>query len=137
MSYKEFFDGVTLGQITPGPVMKTAAFVGYKVAGVAGAAAAMSGIFLPPFIIVTLLAPYFRRMRTNPWLRGFLKGVKAGAVGVVLAVVPSLAKIAFTDLLTIAICLLSIAAMLKTKVNLSLLVILTGILGVLLRFVRF
>ncbi|MCJ7505046.1 chromate efflux transporter [Candidatus Bathyarchaeota archaeon] len=137
MSYKEFFDGVTLGQITPGPVMKTAAFVGYKVAGVAGAAAAMSGIFLPPFIIVTLLAPYFRRMRTNPWLRGFLKGVKAGAVGVVLAVVPSLAKIAFTDLLTIAICLLSMAAMLKTKVNLSLLVILTGILGVLLRFVRF
>jgi len=54
-----------------------------------------------------------------------------------LAVVPSLAKIAFTDLLTIAICLLSIAAMLKTKVNLSLLVILTGILGVLLRFVGF
>jgi chromate transport protein ChrA len=76
-------------------------------------------------------------MRTNPWLRGFLKGVKAGAVGVVLAVVPSLAKIAFTDLLTIAICLLSVAAMLKTKVNLSLLVILTGILGVLLKFVWF
>ena len=137
MSYKEFFDGLTLGQVTPGPVMKTAAFVGYKVAGIGGAAAAMSGIFLPPFIFVTLLAPYFRKVRTNIWLQGFLKGVKAGAVGVILGVVPSLSGVAFTDLLTIVICLLSMTIMLKTKVNLSVLVILSGLLGALLRFVRF
>jgi chromate transporter len=137
MSYKEFFDGVTLGQITPGPVMKTAAFVGYKVANISGAAAAMAGIFLPPFIIVTLLAPFFRQMRKNPWLQGFLKGVKAGAVGVILAVVPSLAKVAFPDLLTVAICLLGMLAMMRSKVNVSLLVLLAGALGILTQFLRF
>ena len=136
MSYKEFFDGVTLGQITPGPVMKTAAFVGYKVANISGAAAAMAGIFLPPFVIVTLLAPFFRQMRRNPWLQGFLRGVKAGAVGVILAVVPSLAKVAFPDLLTVAICLLGMLAMVKSKVNVSLLVLLAGAFGILMQFLR-
>lgn len=134
MSYKEFFDGVTLGQITPGPVMKTAAFVGYKVAGLSGAAAAMSGIFLPPFVIVTLLAPFLRKMRTNAWLQGFLKGVKAGTVGVILAFVPSLAKVAFPDLPAAAIFVIATLVMLKFRVNTSLLVISCGMLGVALRF---
>jgi len=137
MSYKEFFDGVTLGQITPGPVMKTAAFVGYKVAGICGAAAAMAGIFLPPFIIVTLLAPFFRQMRKNPWLQGFLKGVKAGAVGVILAVVPSLGKVAFPDLLTVAICLLGMLAMVKAKVNVSVLVLVAGAFGIVMKLMHF
>jgi len=133
MNYKEFFDDVTLGQITPGPVMKTAAFIGYKVAGVWGAVVAFSGIFLPPFITVILLAPFFRQIRRNPWLRGFLKGVKVGAVGAILAVVGSLAQTAFPDLLTVAIGAASLIAMLKFKVNVSLLVIAAGALGVLIR----
>jgi chromate transporter len=133
MSYKEFFDGVTLGQITPGPVMKTAAFVGYKVAGVWGATVAMSGMFLPPFLIVLLLAPFFREIKRIPWLQGFLKGVRVGAVGVILAVLGSLVQTAFPDLLTIAIAVVSLVAILKFKVNMSLLVILAGALGVLIR----
>lgn len=135
MSYKEFFDGVTLGQVTPGPVMKTAVFVGYKVAGIWGATVAFSGIFLPPFIIVILLAPYYRQMRRNPWLQGFLKGVKAGAVGAILAVVGSLAQTAFPDLLAAAIAAVSLVAMLRFKVNVSLLVIAAGALGVLMRLI--
>jgi chromate transporter len=131
MSYKEFFDGVTLGQITPGPVMKTAAFVGYKVAGLWGAVAAFSGVFLPPFIIVTALAPYFRKIRSNQWLQGFLKGVKVGAVGAIVAVTISLAQIAFPDLLTILIAAVSLLVLLKLKVNMSLLVIAAGAIGVL------
>ncbi|MBS7626892.1 chromate transporter [Candidatus Bathyarchaeota archaeon] len=131
MSYKEFFDGVTLGQMTPGPVMKTAAFVGYKVAGIWGAIAAFTGIFFPPFVVVTLLAPFFRQIRKNPWLQGFLKGVKAGAVGAILAVVWSMAATAFPDLLTVAIAVTSFVVILKSKVNLSLLVVGAGGLGVL------
>ena len=95
----------------------------------------MSGIFLSPFIIVTLLAPFFRRMRRSSGVQGFLKGVKAGTVGVIIAIVPSLAKIAFSDVLTIAICLTSIVVMVRTKVNLSLLVILAGVLGAMTKFI--
>jgi len=131
MSYKEFFDGVTLGQVTPGPVMKTAAFIGYKVAGIWGAASAFSGIFLPPFVLVTLLAPFFRQMRENPWIQGFLKGVRVGAVGTILAVAGSLATAAFPDWLTLIIAAVSCVVMLKFKVNVSIVVILGGVLGVL------
>jgi len=131
MSYKEFFDGVTLGQVTPGPVMKTAAFVGYKVAGIWGATVAFVGVFLPPFVIVTLLAPFLQKMRRNPWLQGFLKGVRVGAAGIILAVVGSLAPTAFPDILTIAIAGVSVVAMLKFRVNMSMLVAAAGALGVL------
>jgi len=133
MSRKEFFDGVTLGQATPGPVAKTAVFVGYKVAGIWGAAVAMAGMFLPPFVIVILLAPFFRQIRENPWLQGFLKGVKAGAVGAILAVTAALAQTAFPDLLAIAIAAASMVTMLRFKVNISLLVIVAGVLGILLK----
>ena len=133
MSRKEFFDGVTLGQATPGPVAKTAVFVGYKVAGTWGAAVAMAGMFLPPFVIVILLAPFFRQIRENPWLQGFLKGVKAGAVGAILAVTAALAQTAFPDLLAIAIAAASMVTMLRFKVNISLLVIVAGVLGILLK----
>ncbi|OGD53151.1 hypothetical protein A3K80_04425 [Candidatus Bathyarchaeota archaeon RBG_13_38_9] len=133
MSYEEFLDGVTLGQVTPGPVMKTAAFVGYKVGGVWGASVAFLAIFLPPFFIVTLLAPFFNKMRRYAWLQGFLKGVKAGAVGVILAVVGSLVQTAFPDFLAIMIAGVSIVAMFKFKTNMSLLVIAAGALGVLVK----
>jgi len=133
MSYREFFDGVTLGQVSPGPVMKTAGFVGYKVAGVPGATAAFWAIFLPPFFIVTLLAPFYRRMRRDPWLQGFLKGVKVGAAATILGAVVSMAPATFTDLLTVAIAAASFVATLKLKVNLSLLVIGAGALGVMTR----
>ena len=133
MSSKEFVDGITLGQITPGPVMKTAAFIGYKVAGIWGATVAFSGIFLPPFVIVTLLAPFFRQIRRNPWLQGFLKGVRAGAVGTILAVVGQMAPAAFPDLLAVIIAVVSLVAMLKSKANISLLVIAAGVLGFLIK----
>jgi chromate transporter len=133
MSYKEFMDGVTLGQVTPGPVMKTAAFVGYKVAGIWGATVAFSGVFLPPFITVTLLAPFLRQVHGNAWLNGFLKGVRAGAAGAIFAVAGSMAQIAFPDILTVIIAAASLMAMLRFKVNMSLLVIAAGALGVLIK----
>jgi chromate transport protein ChrA len=73
-------------------------------------------------------------MRTNAWLQGFLKGVKAGTVGVILAVVPSLAKVAFPDLPAIAIFAIAALVILRFRVNTSLLVISCGMLGIALRF---
>jgi len=129
MSYKEFFDGVTLGQISPGPVMKTAGFVGYKVAGIPGATAAFWAVFFPPFLTIILLAPFFRRMRSDPWLKGFLKGVKVGAVAIILGTGASMAQTAFPDLLTVAIGAAAFLATLKPKVNMSVVVVTAGVLG--------
>ena len=61
----QFVDAVAVAMITPGPVVITVAFIGYLVAGVAGATAAALGIFLPVYIVVILLAPSYKRLRTS------------------------------------------------------------------------
>ncbi|HYM87111.1 MAG TPA: chromate efflux transporter, partial [Pseudoxanthomonas sp.] len=49
---QEFIDGLALGQLTPGPILMVAAYVGYKVAGLAGAAVGAAAIFLPSFVLM-------------------------------------------------------------------------------------
>lgn len=135
MSYKQFFDGVTLGQITPGPIVKTAAFVGYSVGGILGAGVATLGVFLPPFVIVTLLAPIFRKMKANKLLQNFLKGVRPGAVGAILAVAISLGETALIDAWTIAIAAACLLALTKFKVPIPLTIVACAVAGIAIRVV--
>ncbi|MEM3573895.1 MAG: chromate efflux transporter [Nitrososphaeria archaeon] len=128
---KEFFDGITLGQITPGPVMKASAFIGYKVAGILGALAAFLGIYLPPFFIVPIVSKYFRNIKDSIMVKNFLKGIEAGVVGTILSVVFSLSKVAFTDSLTILLAFIALILMAKFKVNVSLIIIVSGLFGLL------
>ena len=136
MSYRQFFDGVTLGQVTPGPVVKTAAFVGYSVGGVFGAGVATLGVFLPPFVIVTLLAPLFRKMKSNKILQAFLKGVRPGAVGAILAVAVTLGETALIDVWTVAIAAVSLTALAKFKASIPLVVVTCGLAGVAITFLH-
>lgn len=133
VSEKEFFDGVTLGQITPGPVMKTAAFIGYKVAGFLGALLAFLGVYLPPFIIVPIVSSSFKRIKDNVLLKNFLKGIGAGVVGTILAVILSLSKVAFTDYFTLLIAVVCLILMIRFRVNVSLLVVGAGLLGLVIK----
>jgi chromate transporter len=71
---KQFVDAVAVAMITPGPVVITVAFIGYLVAGVAGATAAALGIFLPVYLVVVLLAPSYKRWAKNPQLNAFVRG---------------------------------------------------------------
>ncbi len=111
---QEFVDGLALGQLTPGPVLMLAAFIGYKLFGVLGAAVAAGAIFLPSFVMVLSILPLLRRMKDLQWLRAFMRGVAPaviGALGVsVVQMAPHAAPDIFTWCLlggTIAIVLLS------------------------------
>ena len=64
---REFVDGLALGQLTPGPVLMIAAYVGYKVAGIGGAATAATAAFLPSFVIMLALLPVLDRVRQLAW----------------------------------------------------------------------
>ncbi len=90
LTSREFLDGLALGQMTPGPIVITAAFVGYKVAGFAGAAAATVGMFLPSFVLVLAAAPFLRHLRASPRVRAFLTGVNAAAIGAIFAAAATL-----------------------------------------------
>lgn len=86
LTRSEFLHGVAIGQLTPGPVLLTVAFVGYKVAGILGALVATVAVFLPSFGFVGLAAPILRRSRHNPWVKAFLQGISPAVLGAIAAV---------------------------------------------------
>jgi chromate transporter len=87
---KAFLDGITLGQITPGPVLITATFVGYEVAGPLGAVVATAGAFAPSFLILVVSVPYFDRLQRVAAFRRAMRGVLVSFVGLLAALAVSL-----------------------------------------------
>lgn len=86
MDSKTFMDGIALGQITPGPIVITATFVGYQVASIPGALVATVAVFTPSFLLVLLTLPYLDRLRHSLLFRRALRGILASFVGLLLAV---------------------------------------------------
>jgi chromate transporter len=126
---REFLIAVAVGMISPGPVVITATFVGYLVAGFWGALASTIGIFLPSFFIVLIAAPIVARHRANPNLQGFIKGAYAAAIGTILGACVLLDKIAIGDWLTALIGLVSLAVLFRWKVSNPLLIAATAVIG--------
>jgi chromate transporter len=85
LTHAEFMDGIALGQITPGPIVITATFIGYKVAGVLGALTATVGMFLPPFLNVLLLVPRtFERWSHRAEMKAFSEWAIPSVIGAIL-----------------------------------------------------
>jgi chromate transporter len=101
--------------ITPGPVVITAAFIGYLVAGSCGSAIASLAVFAPPYLIVIVGAPYYRRFAQNRQVRAFVQGVTAAAVGAITGAAFVLGKRAVVDLTTALIAAVTLVLLLATK----------------------
>lgn len=86
LTQAQLLDAIAIGQLTPGPVLSTATFIGYVLDGVPGAAAATLGIFLPSFFFVLLLNPLIPRLRESAWLSAFLDAVNVSALALMVAV---------------------------------------------------
>ncbi len=86
MDASTFLNGIVLGQFTPGPIVITSTFVGYLVQGVPGALVATIAIFLPSFLILLGIAPWFDRMRSSPWFAKAVGGILCSFVGLLFAV---------------------------------------------------
>jgi len=78
-------DAVAIGQLTPGPVGICSTFIGFRVAGLAGALAATVGIFGPPFFFSLAAARSLAAFRASRPLQGFLRGISAAVVGIIVA----------------------------------------------------
>jgi chromate transporter len=81
-----FLNGIVLGQITPGPIVITATFVGYQLYGLIGGLIATVAIFLPSFLLVVGTAPYFDRLRRSHAFNQAIGGVLCSFVGLLLTV---------------------------------------------------
>lgn len=113
---RQFVDAVAVAMITPGPVVITVAFIGYLVAGLAGATAAALGVFLPVYLVVIVLAPSYKRWAKNPQLNAFVRGVTAAATGAIAGAVVVLARRSIYDLPTVFIASVSLAVLMRWKI---------------------
>ena len=111
---RQLLDAVSIGQLTPGPLFTTATFIGYLLGGLSGAGAATAGIFLPGFVLVALAGPLLPRLRRSPLAAGFLDGVNAAALALMLLVAFQLARAAVVDWFTAA---LAVAAALALRLG--------------------
>jgi len=135
LSRQELIDAVAVGQITPGPVLSTATFIGYQLGGFGGAIAATLGIFLPSFLFVWLINPLVQRIRKSSLLSAFLDAVNIAAVGVIIAVCIEMGMETLVDWKTILIAIASAYYLFGTKKPSSLYVVLGGaLLGYVLHF---
>ena len=100
---QQFLDAVAVAMLTPGPVVITVAFIGYLVAGQAGALLAALGVFLPVYLFVVIPYPWFDRVSANPQVKAFVKGVTAAAAGAIAGACLVLARRAVVDVPTLAI----------------------------------
>ena len=97
VSTREFIDGIALGQVTPGPIVITATFVGYKVGGLLGALLGTIAVFFPSFLIVTTLAPHYDRIKRSRPIQVMVRGILAAFIGMLLLVGYRFAQEAMVD----------------------------------------
>lgn len=126
---RQFLVAVAIGMLSPGPVVITATFVGYLVAGFWGSLASTVGIFLPSFLLVLIVAPVLIRHRANAYVQGFVKGAYAAAIGTILGAALLLGRIAIGDWLTVLIAVASLVALTRWKISAPALVAATATVG--------
>ena len=114
---REFVDGLALGQLTPGPILMLAAFIGFKLAGVAGAAVAASAIFLPSFLMVLAILPLLGKMKDLQWLKAFMRGVGPAVIGALAVSLVQMVPQAAPDPFTWVLLALTVSLMLLSKVG--------------------
>src|SRR5215468_10106884 len=114
---REFVDGLALGQLAPGPVLMVAAYVGYKVAGIAGATVAAVAAFLPSFVVMLVILPVLDRIRQLAWVRAVMRGMSPAVIGVLAVSLVRLAPAALPDLFAVAVLAATVVTLLALRVG--------------------
>ena len=128
---KQLLDAIAIGQVTPGPVLTTATFIGFILGGVKGALLATLGIFLPSFIFVAVTNPLIPRIRKSSWASSLLDGVNVASMGLIAAVTWQLGRASLIDPLTVMTALAGLILLMKFKINSTWLIAGGAIVGLL------
>jgi chromate transporter len=132
VSQREFVDAVAMGQITPGPVLVSAAFVGLKVAGLAGAVLATLGIYLPSALLMLGSTRVLDRIKHSAVIRAALQGVRPAVVGMIAAAAWSVGSSAAMHWASLLIFVAALAALLRFRLDVVWVIPPAGVAGLLL-----
>jgi chromate transporter len=136
LTEQQFLDAVAVAMITPGPVVITVAFIGFLVSGFAGAVLASIGTFLPCYLFTVIPAPYFSKYAKNPYLKSFISGVTAAAIGAIAGACWVLGKRAIIDVTTFSIAAITIGVLLKTKIREPIVILFFSFVGFILFWLK-
>jgi len=134
LNQTQLLDAIAIGQFTPGPVLTTATFVGFLVAGFPGAIVATIAIFIPSFLFVLILNPLIPKMRQSKWLSAFLDAVNVASVGLMTAVLVLLGRNTLVDWQSILIMLVTVVAVFRFKLSSLWVVLMAAVLGFVLQW---
>jgi chromate transporter len=123
LTTREFIDGIALGQVTPGPIVITATFVGYRIAGLAGAVGSTVAVFLPSFLVLMAALPHYDRIKRLRAVRWMIQGILAAFIALLLSVLVEFGRASLVDWKTAA---LATAAALALWWKIDLLLIVAG-----------
>jgi chromate transporter len=129
LNHREFVDSVAMGQITPGPVVITATFVGYKVLGIVGACLTTVAVFLPSYFITLAISFYYQRFRRNQVVQAFLRGVTPSVVGMLASATLSIGKVSVQNWMGALIALASVVVTLRFNISSIWILLAAGGLG--------
>ena len=129
LTQQQFLDGLALGQLTPGPILMVAAFVGYQTTGFPGAVAGAMAIFLPSFILMLSILPVFERIKRITWMKAALKGISPAVIGMIAVAMLQMLPKAVPDWLTGVLLIATIALMFRWRSGPLPLMLAGGIIG--------
>lgn len=132
LNERQFLDAVAVGIITPGPVVITAAFVGYLVAGIWGSLISAAAVFLPVYLFVLFIGRFILKYREHPVLKGFVKGATAAASGAIAGAAVILGQGSIFDIPSALIGLVSLVLLWRYKVPELALIAGAAVVGVIL-----
>lgn len=136
LNEQQFLDAVAVAMITPGPVVITVGFIGYLVAGVAGACVAALATFVPCYLFTVIPAPYFKKYGKHPAIKAFVDGVTAAAIGAIAGAVLVLGKRTLTDLPTVIIAVVTAAILFRyKKLQEPLVILMAAAVGIVLKLI--
>ena len=128
----EFTSAIALGQITPGPILISAAFIGYKVKGIMGATLATFAIFFPPALLMVNASLILDRIKRSQLMQASLRGIRAAVVGMVFAAAVVIGRDCQFHWVTPVIFLVCMTALLRFRVDIVWIIPSAGIIGMLL-----
>lgn len=130
VTQQEFIDAIALGQVTPGPVMISAVFFGYKAAGISGAVAAAAGMFVPPAALIVLCAHLLAGIKPSVRMQAALRGLRAATAGMIFASAAVIGKTAAPCATSAVIFAIALILLLRFRIETGWVVLAAGLCGV-------